>query len=88
MFLDPQAIQLPIEWTPMDKPWDRILVGKREDPSKWSKSIEKEKKTISNFSLLENNEEIKKLLKYPHMLPEGWLMEVSVLTLFFCVSSS
>ncbi|CAF1024000.1 unnamed protein product [Adineta steineri] len=58
-FKNPQSIQLPPYWTPMTKPWERILLGRRENITEWKA-----------------NNEIQKLLRLPHMLPEPWLIEI------------
>jgi len=34
--IDPQSVQLPLHWTPMTKPWDRVFLGRRDNIAEWS----------------------------------------------------
>ncbi|CAF4503322.1 unnamed protein product [Rotaria socialis] len=39
-FKNPQSIQLPTHWTPMTKPWERVLIGKRDRSHEWKTNVE------------------------------------------------
>ncbi|CAF1016189.1 unnamed protein product [Rotaria sordida] len=39
-FKNPQSIQLPTHWTPMTKPWDRVLLGRRDNINEWKVNTE------------------------------------------------
>ncbi|CAF2857359.1 unnamed protein product [Rotaria sp. Silwood2] len=39
-FKNPQSIQLPAHWTPMTKPWDRVLIGRRDNIVGWKANVE------------------------------------------------
>ncbi|CAF1605170.1 unnamed protein product [Rotaria magnacalcarata] len=39
-FKNPQSIQLPTHWTQMTKPWERVLIGKRDRSHEWKTNVE------------------------------------------------
>ena len=61
----------------MTRPWDRILLARREDASEWSTGFNQKADHFSSYLYFsEVNAEIQRLLRLQHMLPESWIVEV------------